>query len=186
MKLKFTRGEFLAQWRMMRGFAPLRNDAAVTRTDGIDLDSLLEAEMDAWYRRLIRDGDGDTLVAEELAGDIILPEPSEGCVTVSLPPEVARVLTVRLSGWRCPATVVTDPESATALRQLHPYTRAGADSPVAVSYPDSRLALYPATAFDTLDTLQCVMLRDDEFVMDSSALNLIGNLSCEKSMCYEK
>lgn len=174
--MKFTREEFLDYWRMMRGFAPLRNDAVVTRTDGIDFDPMLEAEMDAWYRQLVRDGDPASLVAEELAGDIVLPAPADGCVTVSLPPGALRVLYVRLSGWRCPAAVVTDPDSAVALRQLHPYTRAGADRPVAVLYPDGRLALYPASGSDTLESLECAMLCDDEFVFDSSALNLIPKI----------
>lgn len=170
MKLKFTRQEFLARWRALRGYAPLRNDVSLTRSDGLDFDGRLEAEMDCWYRRLLLEGDGSLLAPEELARGFALPAPSDGGVTVTLPREVIRVLRVKLSGWRCPATIVTDPESNMALRQLHPYTRACASSPVAVFYPDGDLALYPAASADMLVTLQCVMCRDDEFAFDSAAL----------------
>lgn len=126
--------------------------------------------MDYWYHRLLLEGEESLLAPEELARSVPLQSPSDGCVTLSLPQEVVRVLLVRLSGWRCPATIVADPESNLALHQLHPYTRACAASPVAVVYPDGRLSLYPATSADTLETLQCAMLRDDEFAFDSAAL----------------
>ena len=70
MKLKFTRQEFLALWRTLRGYAPLRDDVSLTRSDGLDFDRRLEAEMDYWYRRLLAEGDEAMLVPEELAGDV--------------------------------------------------------------------------------------------------------------------
>lgn len=170
MKLKLSRNEFLARWRVMRGYAPLRNDVNVVRSDGLDFDLMLEAEMDRWYSRLLREGDLSLLAPEELASSVALPAPAEGCVTLTLPAAAVRVVCVRLSGWSRPATVVTDPDCNMALRQLHPYTRACSENPVAVLYPDGELALYPASDSDRLVTLQCAMLRDAEFAMDSAAL----------------
>ena len=177
MKLKFTRQEFLALWRTLRGYAPLRDDVSLTRSDGLDFDRRLEAEMDYWYRRLLAEGDEAMLVPEELAGDVTPEADDDGCLSVELPPGAVRVLMVKLSGWCTPATVVTDPECNMALRQLHPYTRACASAPVAVLHPDRRLALYPSTPSDTLATLQCAMLHDDEFTIDSSALHTVNEIN---------
>ena len=171
MKIKLSRQEFLSKWRVLRGYAPLRDDVSVTRTDGLDFDTQLECEMDAWYRRLLLEGDEWQLAPEELASEMVLPAPADGGVTFRLPDGAVRLLRVRLSGWRRAATIVSDPDATLALCQLHRYSRACASNPVAVVSPDGTLALYPATASDRLVSLQCVMLRDDEFAFDSSALN---------------
>ena len=177
MKLKMSRQEFLSRWRTLRGYAPLRNDVSLSRSDGLDFDLSLEAEMDGWYRRLVLEGDVSLLAPEELAAGMSLPAPADGCVTLALPPHAVRVTGVRLSGWRRAATIVTDPECNLALRQLHPYTRACESNPVAVVYPDGEMALYPACAADRLVSLRCAMMRDDEFAFDSAALGLIGDVA---------
>ena len=90
MKLKMSRQEFLSRWRALRGYAPLRNDVSLSRSDGLDFDARLEAEMDGWYRRLVLEGDEPLLAPEELAADVSLSAPADGCVTLTLPPHVAR------------------------------------------------------------------------------------------------
>lgn len=177
MKLKLSRKDFLARWRSMRGYAPLRDDVDMARGDGLDFDMLLEAEMDCWYQRLLREGEVRLLAPEELAPALAMPSPADGAVTLTLPPGVVRVVVVRLSGWMRPAEIVTDPGCNKAMRQLHPYTRACAENPVAVLHPDGRLALYPASASDRLVSLQCVISRDDEFAMDSAALGGVSEFN---------
>lgn len=180
MKLKMSRQEFLSRWRALRGYAPLRNDVSLSRSDGLDFDARLEAEMDGWYRRLVLEGDESLLAPEELAPGVSLSAPADGCVTLTLPPHAARVTGVRLSGWRRAATVVTDPECNLALRQLHPYTRACEANPVAIVYPDGEMALYPASESDRLVSLRCAMMRDNEFAFDSAALALTDDvMNCE-------
>lgn len=174
MKHHLTREEFLELWRTLRGFSPLRNDAAVTRSDGIDIDSVLMAEMDAWYGRLLREADESLLAPVDIASEVLLQPPVDGCITVSLPPAVVRLLRVKLSGWRCPAAIVTDHECNMALRQLHPYTRACSDSPVAVLYPGGGLSLYPAESLDSLETLLCVVDSDGTYSFDNAALEGIS------------
>ena len=38
MKIKLSSSEMLAQWKLRRGFEPLRADCVISRADGIDLD----------------------------------------------------------------------------------------------------------------------------------------------------
>lgn len=98
-----------------------------------------------------------------------MPEPSDGCYALTLPPEAVRVLEVRLSSWRSPARIVTSATHPLAARQLHPFTRATPSHPVAV-FAGGVLRLYPASAADSLATLRCVTFREGEYAFDDSAL----------------
>lgn len=170
----YSRSEFLARWRALRGYAPLRNNTQVA--DNPDLSLKLGAEMDEWYTRLLLDGDPSMLEPEQLAGETLLPPPEDECITLTLPPGTMRVLSVRLSGWRVPARVITAPACAVARRQEHPYTRACASSPVAVFTPDGVLRLYPASPLDTLESLVCVIRREGEYSMHPAALASVGRI----------
>ena len=166
----YKQTEFLARWRALRGYAPLRDDAIVSAADLPDMNMILRAEMDEWYTRLLLEGDPHLLEPENIAGDVVMPPPVDGCVTIGLPPGTVRVLSVRLSGWCAPATVITDSGCAEALRQNHPFTRAGASAPVAISGTDGSLRLSPVTAGDTLVSLVCVIRREGLYTMHPSAL----------------
>lgn len=171
MKTRYSRRELLALWRSLQGFAPATdNPTGIICTDGLDLESRFAAEIDAWYSRLVHSAPPELLAPEELAGSFMLPAPVDGALVLSLPEGVVRVTCVKLSGWSCPARIVTDPHSPEARRQLHPFTRATATSPVAVFTAWGEVALYPATDFDVLDTLRCVIVRDDEYSFHPSAL----------------
>lgn len=77
MKLHLTREEFLALWRTHRGYTPsVCGDACVQRSDGMDLDSILMAEMEEWYRRLLLEADESLLAPEDIAADTAMPAPS--------------------------------------------------------------------------------------------------------------
>ena len=176
MKLHLTRDEFLALWRILRGYSPLRTDTSVQRSDGMDLDPILLAEMDDWYLRLLLEADTAMLAPEDMAASVDMPVPDGGAVTLALPPEVVRVLAVKLSGWSRPACILRDPDSRRALMQQHPYTRACAGSPVAVMHTDGVLSLYPASQTDRLVTLSCAVRRDGEYVFDSAALRGVSSI----------
>lgn len=68
MKLHLTRDEFLALWRIHRGYSPLRTDTSVQRSDGMDLDTILLAEMDDWYLRLLLEADAAMLAPRGYGG----------------------------------------------------------------------------------------------------------------------
>lgn len=169
MKLKFTREEFLEKWRELKGYAPLRNDGAVVRIDGLDIDFGLGCDMDRWYRELLTQGDVALLWPEDVSG-AVETESSDGYLEVSLPREAVRVAYVKLRGWRRGVSKLTDPDSNLALRQTSDFARACGDSAVAVMLGDNRLRLYPASEGEEIERLECVMLRDDEFRFDSAAL----------------
>lgn len=164
----YSRSEFLARWRALRGYAPLRNNASVA--DNPDLSLKLGAEMDEWYLRLLTEGDPSLLEPEDLAGEMLLPPPEDECITLELPPGTLRVLCVRLSGWSVPARVITDPGCAAARRQEHPYTRACASRPVALFTSDGVLRLYPASPLDTLESLKCIVRREGEYAVSPAAM----------------
>lgn len=173
----YTRSEFYARWRALRGYAPYCNEADVSASVSSDLNLVLLAEMDEWYTRLLLEADPSLLQPEDIAGDMILPPPEDECVTLSLPPGTVRVLCVRLSGWAAPAEVVADPAGAAARRQCHPFTRACASAPVALFTPaDGSLRLYPASPLDTLDSLICVIRREGEYSMHPAALGSVTRI----------
>ncbi len=171
MLLHLTRPEMLDLWRQHRAFDPLRHDASVVRQDGIDIDSLLVAEMEKWYLDLLLTAPLTLLKVADIAASVMLtPADDSGGTVISLPPDIVRVVDVRLSSWVAPARVVTSPDSAVARRQLHPYTRATAAMPVAV-FDGSSLRLYPASmASDFPAMLRCVRRVDGEYDFDEAAL----------------
>ena len=180
MLLHLTRPEMLDLWRQHRAFDPLRHDASVVRQDGIDIDSLLVAEMEKWYLDLLLTAPTTLLKVADIAASVMLtPADDSGGTVISLPPDIVRVVDVRLSSWVAPARVVTSHaglpavplhHAAVARRQLHPYTRATAAMPVAV-FDGSSLRLYPAsTASDFPAMLRCVRRVDGEYDFDEAAL----------------
>ncbi len=172
MKLSLTRSEMLARWRLHRGYDIPAVGVVSGRTDGIDLDAVLSAEMDEWYGRLLASGPLRHLVSVQKAGSVVLPRHGSADTRISLGPAVVRVADVRLSSWYCSARVVDNPSSPLALRQIHPFTRASAESPVAVFDPVAKtLALYPYDpGRDSLLSLRVVEFHEDMFSFDSSAL----------------
>lgn len=163
----------IARWRLHRYHEPLRNDCSVTRTDGIDLDAIIVAEMEAWYFNLLDTAPPDLLVTADIATEVAMSRDREGVARIPLPTGVRRVIDVGVSSWPCPAQIVTDPHSVTARRQRHKFTRAGTSSPVAL-HSGGVLTLYSVPPQGRLTTLTVV--RDPEpgtYPLDTRALALI-------------
>ncbi len=175
MKINLTRSQMLARWRLHRGYDIPHYDSETSRTDGIDLDEILSAEMDEWYSNLLRTAPLSRLVPVEKAGVVSVPGPGSAEMRLRLADTTVRIAGVRLSSWRYAATIVDDPASPQALRQLHPYTRATVSAPVAVFDPVGKtLDLYPYDSdVDILETLTVIEHSTDSFSFDSSALALI-------------
>lgn len=172
MEMHLDRSRMLAAWKLHRAFEPLRNDSSVTRTDGIDLDDLLSAEMDLWYVNLLLTAPEHLLVPEDIAATTEIGKTERGATVVTLPPNTLRILEVKLSSWAQAAKVVL-PGTPAAIRQCSPWTRATADAPVAVKCGDT-LRLYPAASYgDALESLRCIVHRPGEYTFMHSALSLI-------------
>lgn len=178
MILHLDRAQMLEQWRLHRAYLPKSSLTAVTRFDTIDTDAILEAEMDAWYRRQLLEAPPELLCPADLSGQVVFigEKAADGSTPVSLPSSVVRVLDVRLRSWLRPAVPVTDPSDALVSLQLHPYTRATPSLPVALLC-GSELRLYPgASDSDMLLSLRCVVLTEGLYEFDSSLLSSLRQL----------
>lgn len=176
MQTILSQPEFLAQWRLHRYLEPLRNDCAVTRTDGIDLDAILITEMEQWYFNYLDTAPGDMLVSENIAATTVMDVDSEGVARIPLETDVRRILEVKMSHWQSPATIVTDTGSIIARRQLHKFTRGGAAHPVAVVTP-GLLTLYTAAPRSRLTSLAVVHTPEPgTYPIDTRALSLIKSI----------
>lgn len=83
-----------------------------------------------------------------------------------LPPQCVRVVSVKLNGWARSAIIVS-PDSAEALAQDNPFSRASTARPVAVADSSRRMRLYtpPVNTEPTFTYLLCVALPDDNLYL---------------------
>lgn len=164
----------LALWRQLRYNEPIRNDAAVTRVDGVDRDRLHQVEMRNWYLNLLATGDLRYLKISDIATQVAVTSMGDGTGRVLLPEKCVRPLWVMLEGWDRAARVV-EPDTLEAEMQLNEFSRGGTVEPVAVHYP-GQLRLYSLVEGETqkLTALRCVMEPEDGvYEMDESALESI-------------
>ena len=173
MLLRLTLPQMLDRWRLHSAYSPSLTDTTFRRNDGIDTDAIFTSEINAWYRRLLREAPSELLNSEDFASEAGLPEPVDGANVIPMPAEVVRVLEVRLSTWRTSARIVTSPTHILAERQRHPFTRATPSHPVAI-FTDGYLHLYPAAdSTDSILTLRCITHRNGEYIFDDSLLSEI-------------
>lgn len=171
MHLRLTPAQMLDTWRLHACYSPSLSDAAFSRNDGIDSAAIHRAEINRWYRRLLLEAPAEYLVAEDFSKSVILSDGPDGSVVIPLPPQVVRVIEVRLASWLTSARIVTSPTHPVAVRQSHPYTRATPSHPVAI-FHDGCLRLYPASAGgESLRSLLCVSHDETEYRFDDSALD---------------
>lgn len=166
----------LAQWKLRRGFAPLRSDCVITRHDGIDLDALHRLEMRDWYLDLLDTAPVNLLALTNIAGDIAVVAHGDNTAAVTLPENCRRVVEFQLGGWKRPA-VITQPGSALALLQSNRYSRGGSENPVVVRH-GNRLLIYslPKDGAVAITRAMAVMEpADGTYEMDEAALSLIRN-----------
>lgn len=163
MKKTLTRNEMLALWKLTRAAEPMRLDCTVTRTDGIDLDTIYEAEMRAWYLRLLDSAPIERLAPVEAAalarterrGDLTVVTAPEGC---------RRVLRVQFDGWDAP---LAPDGKADAVRACaaNPYIKRPAAARIG---PGTVIA---SGAYGKLTSLLCAIDTGPEsYHLDDSAL----------------
>ena len=174
MKMHLSRPQMLAAWRLHRLLEPIRDDASVTRSDGLDLDALLAPEMDAWYTDLLLNGPPHLLVSHDIAGSVSVHPCAGNGMAVTLPPETVRVLSVRISSWQTPARILP-PASVPYLCGGNPYLHPLPQSPVAVRIGDE-LRLYPAVEGATVTELKCVLHTEGEYEFMQEALASVAPL----------
>ncbi|MCM1021340.1 MAG: hypothetical protein NC343_03515 [Muribaculum sp.] len=174
MKLTLTRAQLLKQWRLRAFPEPANSGQSVTAISGIDLDAFLEAAMLDWYHNLLLTAPPELLNPVDLAESISVYTTAWGAVAMPLPENTVRLLEIKLEGWSKAATIVTDPLSPLALRQLSCFTRSSADEPVAILAPGASTALlYPAVPTPQLAAASVVVDTLETFNLDSAAFNTI-------------
>jgi len=140
--MTYTEDELLRLWMLRRGLEPLRADAAVTRTDGIDLERLERVAMKTWYLDMLDTAPLEMLETDDITASVVVKPLTDGSVVMTLPDNCVRVVEVKLAGWERPATLISDTGHPLALRQHNPMTRAGICHPVAVAEGRGCLRLY--------------------------------------------
>ena len=167
MKIHLSSDEMLAQWKLRRGFAPLRADCVISRTDGIDLDNLLN---------LLATAPLEMLATTNIASDIAVVPTGEGGAVVMLPESCRRIVEFQLDGWQRPAIIVDDPLCHLARIQANPFSRGLTVNPVVVKQ-QNRLFVYSLPAGSTPKITRAIAVMeptDGSYEMDESALSTIN------------
>lgn len=175
MKIKLSSDEMLAQWKLCRGFAPLRNDCEISRSDGVDLDAILRLEMRDWYLQLLSKAPVEMLSLTDISNVIAMVAQPDGTATVKLPENCRRLVSFHLQGWSREAKIITDPNSYEALLQTNQYSRGKSENPVVVLC-NNKLHIYslPSTQMPKIECAMAVMEPiDGSYEMDEAALSLI-------------
>lgn len=174
--LRLTQEEMTRQWLLLTRHEPLRADCRVTRSDGIDLETLARTEMRMWYLGLLASAPAEWLEVSEMADDARVEITAEGTVLVHIPAKCVRPISVSLYGWERPASIVA-PDSPAARMQTNPFSRGGICRPVAVLRPGGReLEIFsaPAPAAARLKSLRGIAdSGDDLYVFREDALSTI-------------
>lgn len=131
-EVTLEKSAMLELWKRARGFEPLRADCAVTRTDGPDLDALLEMEMRAWYIRQLLTAPIEELPLSDIAPVLTLTTLREGVVTAPLPEGCVRVARVMMDGWERSALIAESANHPLAMEQTNRFARAWRCRPVAI------------------------------------------------------
>lgn len=100
--LKLSKKEMLEKWLLLTRMEPLRADCRVTRSYGIDLEALAAIEMRMWYVNLMCHGPLEWLPVTDIAASARLSAGDDDTLTVTLPGECMRPVSVRLYGWERP------------------------------------------------------------------------------------
>ncbi|MEE0977903.1 MAG: hypothetical protein UH625_00680 [Muribaculaceae bacterium] len=128
----YTKQQILEEFRLRRYLEPVRTDCVIQRTDGVDTSRKLMMEIDQWYANLLRTAPPEWLKTEEIATDVTLSVVSgTGAVTLTLPADVCRVVSLTIEGNATPITPILQPSEHLIRLQQSPFTRGGRVCPVA-------------------------------------------------------
>lgn len=187
MILTLDRRQMTARWLQLTRLEPLRADCVVTRTYGIDLEALAASEARLWYVSLLGRGPLRWLRVAEMADDATLESADDGSVTVILPKNCVRPVSVELHGWERPAPVVAA-DSPEAWLQTNPFSRGGVARPVAVMQPGGCLQIFspPAPGQARLKSLRGVAdPGEDTFIFDEEALTTVPVLDGRPPLAFD-
>ncbi len=178
MKLTLTQAQMNERWLALRRLNTLPLEAVVNRNDGVDMDMIVTEEVKKWYFNLLLTAPERMLAPVDIEDGLQLLPDGRGGARVVVPPEVVRIISVRMRGWYAPARLLHDnaypPEviRRTRRRQMSQLTMSSPADPVAIMHSNV-INLYPYIDDDELHTLRVVTMTDGIYQFDSSALTTI-------------
>ncbi|MDE6612653.1 MAG: hypothetical protein K2K22_08860 [Muribaculaceae bacterium] len=182
MTVRLSREEMLRRRRIADGLEPLRTDCTVERTDGVDIDAMLEADLRRRYLELLDTAPRELLAPENLAVKTDcrrVDADGTTCALIDVPPEVRRVFGVKMRGWARAVPVLGSSElERVAALQRNRFTAATAWRPVAVfSEGDSGgnigpVMVWPLTGLypEVEEFVAVYDTGDEEYAFDEAAL----------------
>lgn len=144
--MDYTLSELVCEWKVRRGWEPLRTDAILARQDAMDIDSYIGRAIDDAYCRLLREGPLEALVVEDITSRVTVNREKDGVAVMNTGEGCRYLVEVLMDGWHRPATIVADDDGPVARRQLSPLSCGRDRHPVAVKESTGRVRLYSVRA----------------------------------------
>lgn len=174
----YSRSEMLVLWRRAAGLEPLRSDCTVDRTDGVDVDAMIEPRMRSWYLQLLDTAPVELLRVEDVAAEVVTTaNVGRPGALGTLPPRVRRLVSIRQTGWKTATVPVGAAEGAERLRRsLNPFLAPGPQTPLCVVLGRS-MELQPFEDGDVVVSARAVTDPGPAtYVLDESLLTTIPDI----------
>lgn len=130
--ITLTARQFLERWKLLAHYEPLPAGVEIEYSTGLDLDTLLMMQADAWYASRFSEAPREILPVSEIAPSLTPVRLPDGAARIALPDGIIDLVSVMVDGWYHPASIIRDPDSAVARAQCNPFCRAGSHHPVAL------------------------------------------------------
>lgn len=154
-----THSEMIERWLLHRYHEMPRGDLAMVRSDGVDLTTIANDEINAWFMNLLDEADPALVDPVDIAPLLEFRHLPDGSAETKLPDKCRRLLSIRMAGWLAPAKIVTK-GSIAELRQHNRLTRGSLANPVTVI--DGRIARVFTPSGDlTVVEATATMIPDD-------------------------
>ncbi len=173
MKVEYSKADMLALWKRRHLLVSPRTDGAVSRHDNVEVDAMCIEAMRLRYVELLATAPARLLVPQNVAINAKLTRTYQGTGYLTVPDNVVRVLSVKLSGWER-AAPVTDADAAQRRLEGNRYACGGVAAPVAVARSKGVIELYALPHSRSLPLVESVTAIVDPgpelYVMDEELL----------------
>lgn len=177
MMIKLSKEEMLKEWKLRKGMIPFSTSILqITRADSGSIDEMLQSEIDDWYADLLSREAPELLPQRNFASEVAIIDNGDLSIDIELPDDAVRVVSIRMSGWKRPARIIENSDSALARMQTSRYVSGKTSDPIAVKR-GRRLTLYGKSDAGKLIELICVAPPSDgSYEMARQLLKSINQL----------
>lgn len=161
MMIKLSKEEMLKEWKLRKGMIPFSTSTMqLTRADSGSIDEMLQCEIDDWYAELLSREAPELLPQRDFSKEVNLITNEDLSVDIELPDDAVRVVSIRMSGWKRPARIIENSDSALARMQTSRYVSGKTNDPIALRR-GRRLTLSSKSDAGELIELICVAPPSD-------------------------